>query len=214
MSNIQKGINQLITSAAIVSGLYSRSPTGQAKAADREANRAQGAADSYKQTLANPNAFTGTPEQQALQRQGMQKLYKFSRDSAVSSRLRSVNLKPTQARLDSYLSSYANQQAEIREENAQTAARSMQASKKAMQRMRDLGMQQVNQNQTRRKFMDYLKNQDSSLGGKVGDLPENIQKQIAKSYNATQRKKLMDEADAKKEAQNGVKKSSKRTTNE
>ena len=52
--------------------------------------------------------------------------------------------------------------------------------------------------------MDYLKEQPSSLG-KVGDLPENIQRAIAKSFTPQEKKKIMDEADKKKEEKNGRK---------
>lgn len=214
MGSIQQGINQLISTAAIGLGLYTRSPAGQANAATQQAERAEKAAAGYKTTLANQEVFTGTPEEQALKHQGMQALYKSSRDSAVKSRLQALNLNPTQERVDSYLDSYANQQAEIREENAQSAAsRSAQAARQAMNRMRSLGMDQIKQNQTRRNFMDYLKNQNSSLG-KIGDLPENIQKAIAKSYSAAERKKLMDAEETKKEGKDGRKVSSKRTTKE
>lgn len=212
MANIQQGINQLISMTALGAGIYSRSASGQANAATREAERFSGAAEGYKKTLADPNAFTGTPEQQALKRQGMQKLYNSHRDSAVASRLRAVNLKPTKERVDSYLDSYARQQAEIREEKAQSAA--SMAAQKAMARMRQMGMDQIKQNTARRSFMDYLKNQNSSLG-RVGDLPPAVQKEIAKKYSPAQRKKLMDaEDEKKKEANNGRKISSKRTTNE
>lgn len=205
MASIQQGINQLISSAAIGIGLSTRSPAGQANAATREAQRAESAAAGYKTTLANPDAFTGTPQEQELKRQGMQALYKSSRDSAVKSRLQALNLNPTQERVDAYLDSYAKQQAEVREENAQNAAsRAAQAARQAMVRMRTLGMDQIKQNQTRRKFMDYLKEESSSLG-KVGDLPANVQKAIAKSYSAADRKKLMDGAEAKKEGKNGRK---------
>lgn len=207
MASIQQGINQLIGSAAIGIGLYTRSPAGQANAATREAQRAENAAAGYKTTLANPDAFTGTPQEQALKRQGMQKLYQSSRDSALKSRLQALNLNPTQERVDSYLDSYAKQQAEIQEENAQNrTTKAAQAARQAMDRMRSLGMDQIQQNKNRRKFMDYLRKQDTSLG-KVGDLPPGIQKSIAKSYSASERKKLMDAADAakKKEGKDGRK---------
>lgn len=205
MASIQQGINQLISSAAIGIGLSTQSPSGKANTATREAQRAENAAAGYKTTLANPDAFTGTPQEQELKRQGMQELYKSSRDSAVKSRLQALNLHPTQERVDAYLDSYAKQQAEVREENAQSSAsRAAQAARQAMDRMRTLGMDQIQQNKTRRNFMDYLKEQSSSLG-KVGDLPAKIQKAIAKSYSAAERKKLLDAADEKKEGKDGRK---------
>lgn len=44
----------------------------------------------------------------------------------------------------------------------------------------------------RRGFMDYLKNQQTSLG-KVGDLPEHLQQQIAKQLTPNERQRIMDE---------------------
>lgn len=53
----------------------------------------------------------------------------------------------------------------------------------------------------RRKFMDYLKQEPTSLGGTVGQFPPTIQKQIASQYTKSQRKRLMDMRDA--EAKDG-----------
>ena len=53
----------------------------------------------------------------------------------------------------------------------------------------------------RRNFMSYLAQQSTSLGGPVGDLPKDLQKQIASQYNKKQRKTMMDRMD--KEAKNG-----------
>lgn len=47
----------------------------------------------------------------------------------------------------------------------------------------------------KRNFMSYLSKQPTSLGGTVGELPKNVQKQIASQYSKTQRKKLMDTMD-------------------
>lgn len=206
MGNIQQGINQLIAMTALGGGIYSRSPAGQARAATREADRAESAAAGYKKALENPNRFTGTPEQQTLQREGIRKLYASNRDSAVTSRLRAVNLKSTQDRVDSYLGSYAEQQAELREERAQSAStKAAIKAREAMQRMRQLGQQQIAQNKSRRNFMDYLRKETSSLG-KVGDLPESVQKEIAKKYSAAERKKLMNNVDANKKGENNGRK--------
>ena len=50
--------------------------------------------------------------------------------------------------------------------------------------------------QNRRNFIkDYLAKQTSSLGGKVGDLPKNLQKQIASQYTKSQRTAMMDRMD-------------------
>lgn len=53
----------------------------------------------------------------------------------------------------------------------------------------------------RRKFMDYVAKQPTSLGGTVGELPKPLQKQIASQYTKEQRKAMMDRMD--EEANNG-----------
>lgn len=53
----------------------------------------------------------------------------------------------------------------------------------------------------KRNFMSYLAQQSTSLGGTVGDLPMQLQEQIASQYNKSQRKTMMDRMD--KEAKNG-----------
>ena len=53
----------------------------------------------------------------------------------------------------------------------------------------------------KRNFMSYLAQQSTSLGGTVGDLPMQLQEQIASQYNKKQRKTMMDRMD--KEAKNG-----------
>lgn len=56
----------------------------------------------------------------------------------------------------------------------------------------------------RRKFMDYLAKQPTSLGGTVGELPKPLQKQVASQYTKEQRKAMMDRMD--REANDGKQK--------
>lgn len=57
------------------------------------------------------------------------------------------------------------------------------------------------QQKTRRNFMrDYLSKQPTSLGGTVGDLPIDRQKQIAKTYDKNARRRMMNQMD--REAKN------------
>lgn len=70
----------------------------------------------------------------------------------------------------------------------------------------ELAQKQMKQQQEakktqRRNFMDYLSKQTTSLGGTVGDLPKDLQKQMASQYSKSQRKAMMDRMD--KEAKNG-----------
>lgn len=55
----------------------------------------------------------------------------------------------------------------------------------------------------RRNFMEYLKNEPTSLGGTVGQLPPAMQKQVASQYTKSQRRSMMDRMD--REAGNGRK---------
>lgn len=71
-------------------------------------------------------------------------------------------------------------------------------AERAMNKMRTAGNARLEQKKKRRRFIDYLKSQPTSLGGKVGDLPANLQKEIAATYSKTQRAKIMDAADAAK----------------
>ena len=70
----------------------------------------------------------------------------------------------------------------------------------------ELAQKQMEQQQEakktqKRNFMSYLAQQSTSLGGTVGDLPKDLQKQVASQYSKSQRKTMMDRMD--KEAKNG-----------
>lgn len=60
-------------------------------------------------------------------------------------------------------------------------------------------MQQQEAKKTqRRNFMDYISSMPSSFGGTVGQLPKDMQKQIASTYTKSQRKTMMDRMDKEK----------------
>lgn len=82
--------------------------------------------------------------------------------------------------------------------------RSAARRESANRRAQDLVQNKDMQRKTRRNFMrDYLSKQPTSFGGTVGDLPKNMQRQIANQYTPAQRKKLMDEVDmAQQESKN------------
>lgn len=72
---------------------------------------------------------------------------------------------------------------------------------KAMTRM---NKQKEAKGKQRRYWKDYLAKMPYTVGtlsGKVGDLPPEVQKQIASNYTKSQRKTIMDRMD--REAQNG-----------
>lgn len=61
-----------------------------------------------------------------------------------------------------------------------------------MRHMQQEGMKQVQQ---RRNFKDYLSQLPTSLGGTVGQLNPQMQKQIASQYSKSQRRTIMDRMD-------------------
>lgn len=70
----------------------------------------------------------------------------------------------------------------------------------------ELAQKQMKQQQEakktqRRNFMDYLSKQTTQLSGTVGDLPKDLQKQVASQYSKSQRNTIMDRMD--KEKSNG-----------
>lgn len=71
---------------------------------------------------------------------------------------------------------------------------------KTLQQRQEEQMKKVKQQQEakktqRRNFMSYLSKQPIAGGGTVGELPKNMQKQIAKQYSPIERKKLMNTID-------------------
>ena len=72
---------------------------------------------------------------------------------------------------------------------------------KMSQAMSRVGRQSEAKKTQKRNFMDYLAQQPTSLGGTVGDLPKDLQKQIASQYSMNQRRTMMDRMD--REGNNG-----------
>lgn len=69
-----------------------------------------------------------------------------------------------------------------------------QASKSAQQ---SLEVKQNEKRSTRRNFLDYLKEEPTSLGLSVGQLGKSAQKYIAGQYDKKERKEIMDRKDEK-----------------
>ena len=67
---------------------------------------------------------------------------------------------------------------------------------KAQEKVKKVKEAKEQQKTKRRNFMkDYLSKQETSLGGRVGDLPEHVQKKIAAQFSKSQRKEMMDRMD-------------------
>lgn len=58
-----------------------------------------------------------------------------------------------------------------------------------------LQTKQEEKRKTRRNFLDYMKNEPTSLGGTFGELDPALQKKIASQYSRAERKKIMDRKD-------------------
>lgn len=89
----------------------------------------------------------------------------------------------------------------LREREIDQLTRQFTDPDSVMQDLAGRAQQSVAQAQKRRYFMDYLREQPTSFGGTVGELPPKVQRQIAGEYSRKERKALMDRID--KERGNG-----------
>lgn len=62
-----------------------------------------------------------------------------------------------------------------------------------------LKAQQDMKRKSRRSFIDYMKDEPTSLGGSFGELDPKLQKMISQHYSKAERKKIMDRKDAANE---------------
>lgn len=111
-------------------------------------------------------------------------------------RERQYQLNPTQKNYDAVMSA-RTRLSSLKETMASLEERQNQA----MSRVQEQAQAKKTQ---RRKFMDYVAKQPTSLGGTVGELPKPLQKQIASQYTKEQRKAMMDRMD--EEANDGKQK--------
>lgn len=81
------------------------------------------------------------------------------------------------------------------EETAKAQAKEQAVTKKAQEALKK---EQERRRKTRRNFLDYMKDEPTNLGVSFGELESSVQKELAKSYTKTQRKKIMDRMDAMK----------------
>ena len=58
---------------------------------------------------------------------------------------------------------------------------------------------QEEKRKTRRNFLNYMKDEPTSVGVTFGQLDKKIQKEIAKNYSSSERKRIMDRKDAERE---------------
>ena len=58
---------------------------------------------------------------------------------------------------------------------------------------------QEGKRKTRRNFLDYIKDEPTSLGANVGQLDKKLQREIARGYSSAERRRIMDRKDAERE---------------
>lgn len=180
MSNIQGSVNQLLGTLAVLTQL----PSGQELKKKRLLDKQGKAVDAALQGV-NVEPGQEDTAQGRYQRE-------LGREKADVLR-RQYEANPTKGGLTAYLrtrSAYYDEPIASLPEDEEVLA-----EERAMSSMRSKGVQQVQQAQKRRYFMDYLRNEPTSLGGTVGELDPNLQKTIAGQYNRSQRKALMDRID-------------------
>ena len=76
--------------------------------------------------------------------------------------------------------------------------RRMSAEEAAAKAEKAMADAQTEKRKGRRRFAEYLALEPTGYGGTVGQLPKNVQKELAKQYSKAERKKLMDRRDAEK----------------
>lgn len=84
------------------------------------------------------------------------------------------------------------QEASDRITEARMDIESYKAEKKATE---ELKVKQEERRKSRRKFIDFMKDEPTSLGGTFGELDPKLQKMIASQYSKSQRKAIMDRKD-------------------
>lgn len=177
----QSGINQLLG----MSALFSQLPSAQGIAADRKlASQAQALQAQQDIIQAGPPVQEGTVKANISQEIGKQmtdvKKQQFERH-------------PNAQTLNEYTkmrSAYGDEPiAKLPADPDEIAA------EKAEMNWKKKATSNIKQVQSRRNFMNYLRNEPISWGGKVGDLPIELQKQIASQYSKTQRRNMMNKID-------------------
>lgn len=195
MPNFQSSINQMLGTAGVLAGLSGIPQRKAAEKAEIEKEKAtQAALDKREQVLAEAADVAGRGIQAdvpgTVAYQTSQDIAKERAEVARQQFERNPS-RDTYRKYSMLRSMGYNMPISIlpADEEAQSSA------------MDRVGKQQEAMKKQKRNFMDYLAQQSTSLGGTIGDLPKDLQKQIASQYTKSQRKTMMDKMD--KEAKNG-----------
>lgn len=196
--SIQSNINQIISVAGI---LASQNPSLREKAArkaeirdlENELSANVGALKEHikKDTSSKVTDQTADPEEaQRIITSNWEEL--VSRHEEIRDTAEKLYKKdPTKERLEVYRNAR-----DISAEQRTEFDKFMATFKKAEE---SLEIAQEEKRTARRNFMDYLKDEPTSLGGTVGELDEKLQKEIKKQYSSKDRKSMMDRKDKERE---------------
>lgn len=194
--SIQSGINQLLGMTALMSQL----PGGQEFAESQKLKREAKVNEKQFNKLVEQHEAMENAEGASGSEVELTPAEKMTNDAIIEKereiRKRQFELNPSIKTAESYLSSKNDLKTSAEYEAEQNP---QQAEQKAEQSWQNQAKQQIKQKQKRRNFMNYLKDFPVNWGGTLGDYPLKVQQMAAQQYTKAERKRIMDEADRKKE---------------
>ena len=183
--SIQSNIN---TALSLASLLATQSPTLKAKAEERAELKKLGhretvTKEAYKEAAKVSDVETAEQLEQQLEDIQTQKF----------------NLRPSADILSEKL---ANRYGQFDDPEMEAASSKITEAKSRIERYKaekkaaeELKAKQEERRKSRRKFIDFMKDEPTSLGATIGELDPKLQKQILKTYSSAERKKIMDRGD-------------------
>ena len=169
---IQQGINQLLTTAGIFAKLSPELEEGRKIQANKEKVGTTERKLNIAQEAKARDASVDTAAEAEEYAEATQEAF---------------DLNPTTENFD--LKAKARRQAD------EAMAEQRITQERVMQETRERLAPQVKQKTKVRRFMDYLRGEQTSWGGTIGDLPPKLQRELAAQYDKKQRKALMDRRD-------------------
>lgn len=201
---IQSSVNNMLGQAAIIAGLAANSPAAKER---KEMKTLTKKVDVYDKAEAAENTKYQEAmqklQQEALDTEMPKDVYE-ARAEAIKKQRNEVSGATAERKAAAFERMFditgdekylhqSSEQAELAKIR-QPKSRAQMAEEKATSHL-DSSIEEKRNRKPKRHFMDYLGRESTSLGGKVGDLPMNMQKQIAKQYSSADRKRMMDKYD-------------------
>lgn len=183
MGVIQSSINSMMGTASIAAGLFAASPVGKRISENRNLKAADKSLAAARQSISANEKLSQEERASAVK--------ELAEKQADVAERRFYNKPTTQSAIYAMRERFVNDAATDEMPGVGTSPQEQAALRAKQSRDNAINAKK----KQRRNFMDYLKQQPTSLGGKVGDLPPQAQKQIAGQYTRSQRKRLMDMAD-------------------